>query len=76
MAKITRIELKQCALPWRTNDQCKVILMAKKFECPECGDVLKADRQTRLVEMVQSHAEDEHSMELDEEDIREGIEDT
>lgn len=50
--------------------------MAKMFECPECGEALKADRQNRLVEMVQDHAKDEHDMALEEEDIRKGIEDT
>ena len=50
--------------------------MAKKFECPECGKVFTEDRKTRLIEIVQDHAENAHDMDLDDEDIREGIEDT
>lgn len=50
--------------------------MAKMFTCPECGGELTADRETRLVEMVQEHAREEHDTELEEETIRDGIEDT
>lgn len=50
--------------------------MAKMFECPECGGELTASSQKVLIEKVQEHAKEEHDMELDEEDIRDGIEDT
>lgn len=50
--------------------------MAKMFECSECEETFTADRQTRLVEIVQDHAKNVHDMDMDEEEIREGIEDT
>lgn len=50
--------------------------MAKQFTCDVCGETLTADRESRLVEKVQEHAQEEHDMELESEDIREGIEDT
>lgn len=50
--------------------------MAKMFECPECEETFTADRQTRLVEVIQDHAKNVHDMDTNEEDIREGIEDT
>lgn len=37
---------------------------------------MRADRESRLVEKVQEHAEHEHDTEMDEEEIRENIEDT
>jgi predicted small metal-binding protein len=50
--------------------------MAKQYTCEECGETLMADRASTLVEDVQKHAEEEHDMDLEAEDIREGIEDT
>ena len=50
--------------------------MAKEYTCDACGESLMADRESRLVEMVQNHAREEHDMELEAEDIRMDIEDT
>lgn len=50
--------------------------MAKAFTCPVCGAEPVADRETELVEIVQSHAQSEHDLELEEEEIRQGISDT
>lgn len=50
--------------------------MAKTYTCGVCGEEIAADMETRLVEMVQDHAREEHDMEMEAEDIRTGIEDT
>ncbi len=50
--------------------------MAVAFTCPVCGAEPVADRENELVDIVQSHAREEHEMELEEDEIRQGIEDT
>lgn len=50
--------------------------MAKTFTCDVCGEEFMEDRESVLVEKVQEHADEEHDMELDADDIRDGIEDT
>lgn len=37
---------------------------------------MMADRETALIEKVQKHAQEQHDIELEAEDVREGIEDT
>jgi predicted small metal-binding protein len=59
------------------KQKCKVVAeMAKQYTCDACGETLMADRASALVEKVQKHGEEEHNMDLEAEDIREGIEDT
>lgn len=50
--------------------------MAKQYTCEACGKTMTYDRETRLVEKVQEHAEEAHDTELEAEDIRDNIEDT
>ena len=50
--------------------------MAKQYNCDVCGETLMADRASMLVEDVQKHAEEEHDVELEVENIREDMDDT
>jgi predicted small metal-binding protein len=50
--------------------------MAKTYTCDECSREMFADRESVLVEEVQDHAKKEHGMEMEAEQVREGIEDT
>lgn len=50
--------------------------MAKLYSCDSCGETLIADRETTLVERVQDHAETEHEIEVEAENIRKDIEDS
>jgi len=53
-----------------------VNVMAKEYTCGICNETFMGDRESVLVEEVQSHAQVEHETELEEQEIREGIVDT
>lgn len=50
--------------------------MAKKYSCDVCDHEFIEDRQSVLVEKVKSHMDKEHDMQMEEQDIRDNIEDT
>lgn len=50
--------------------------MAKQYTCDVCGETMTDDMETRLVERVQEHEQQEHDLDMSAVDIREGIEDT
>jgi predicted small metal-binding protein len=50
--------------------------LAKKYSCNVCDHEFVEDRQSVLVEKVKSHAKQEHGAEMEEDEIREKIEDT
>ena len=50
--------------------------MAKEYTCEACGETFVGDRESVLVEEVQKHAEEEHDMDMDGDDVRADIEDT
>lgn len=50
--------------------------MAKQFVCDVCGQEFIGDRESVMVEEIQEHAQNEHGMELEADNIRAQIEDT
>ena len=44
------------------------------IECNECGDTLQAANDEELVRVLGLHLEQEHDMEVDEEDVTELVE--
>lgn len=50
--------------------------MAKQYTCEHCGETFTGDRESVMVEKIQSHAMDEHGEDMEAKDIREDIKDT
>jgi predicted small metal-binding protein len=45
-----------------------------QFSCSECSFQVQSDDQTEIVDAVRQHAEDKHSMDVPEADIKSGME--
>ncbi|HHX65124.1 MAG TPA: hypothetical protein GX702_09585 [Chloroflexi bacterium] len=43
------------------------------IQCPVCGEVIIADSDFELIEVMQEHALDEHDAEMSDQEIREMI---
>ena len=49
--------------------------MASQFECPQsgCSFMIRANDEDEIIQHVREHAQDKHGMAMDENDIRQNI---
>lgn len=48
--------------------------MAHQFSCSDCSFQVRSDDEKELIDLVRTHADDKHSKDISEQDVRSGME--